>query len=156
MIGAHPKIAATVSVVLLVLSLGLVARRVWRYPAPRPPQAYYLNLQNGELFAAVPALPPIIAADGGQAVRAYVFSCTGCDDPQARRTLYLEMYTEDAKAQFTASERDQNSAVIVQGHLVSAYVPGADPQWVPASSPQGVAIARAPWQQCANPVECKP
>ena len=78
---------------------------LWKTYAPpdkTPRQAYYFNLESGELFTQqIGQFTPIRVAHAGaapvhdpagQGVRAYVFSCGDCGDADSRYIGWIEMH----------------------------------------------------------------
>jgi len=121
----------------------------------RNEQAYYMDAQTLDLFAADVLPAPIASPTGGEGVRAYVFTCGACDVDQWA-VAYVEKFTPDARAAMlepTAVERSrEESEALVQrmeeGRLVAGVGAGESMQWEKASSAAGIAIRQRATQRC--------
>lgn len=157
------KTKLIVGVVVLALAALLIGRAITggRVQGKAPEAEWFYDLKTGELFtASAKNIPPIAApSDPGAAagVRAYVFSCGACDEAE-RQVLYLETYSEDARAameQINTLTDVQPSAPlesrVERGHYVAAVpATGDEPQWVLTVSPRGQELARAFWTMCGK------
>jgi hypothetical protein len=152
------NVAARIVVGLLaVASLGLLA---WQLRGSGLPDisggAYFYSLASGELFVADNTeIPPI---QGGDGVRAHVFSCGDCADAAARYIGWLETYTDEAKAAL-AQETIGEQPVLPPDPMIAAEPrAGEPPTWFIVSSPQAMRIQQAATTRCGDksPNHCMP
>lgn len=156
----------TVSIAALILAVGIAISQLAgsNEPPVRTPTLWFYNVTNGGLTALPDQLPPAII-DGGEAVRAYVFTCGECQVPDDRIVAYLEMFSTQAKqtmAQAAVSKYEnqldemtagtRNSLFGSEGHLVRKPT---DAAWVSADSPAGRAL-RNHTPTCSNGEYAKP
>lgn len=80
-LGAAIAILALAAGILLSRSAG--SRRA-------PAQTWFLDLQADTLIASDSLTSPVTLPSGAQAVRAHVYSCGSCDDPDQRMIVYVE------------------------------------------------------------------
>ncbi len=145
---------------------------------PRPLKAYYYDAATGDFFpGGFNETPPIQTPSGsmidGQpaGVRANVFSCSGCSNPQSRYVAYLDTFTPEAheaqrklmaKTQELLSttgptnpvlsgEQEEASSpslmnIVLKGHMVAKV--GKFPIWEPSNSKRGAAIVQAGMKKC--------
>ncbi len=162
----NPTVAIIGTVVVLVASLAAIAYTVWPQPAIQPVDVYFYDVDANQLFTASNNdLPPIKAPSGGMGVRAYVFACNDCDDPDDRFVAWLEMYTPEYKQALrnprpVTPESDEPmielGSVMEQGQLVRAP---ESPGWVSHASQQGLAVMEKVQEQCEGgspPNNCFP
>ena len=190
-LNQNSTISTIAAVALLVAALGaiVVQLREEEYEY-EPVPVWYYDLNTGELFVAKSdRIPPIEAPSGRlpsgmpAGVRAHVFSCGDCENPDERFLGFLEMYTKEVRDQLTNPEQpDQgpDSEPITQmrieeGHLIrSAPKKGKtgglgpqsrgddeDAKWVPMESQQGYKIQRQVQERCGDkedvyPEPCRP
>lgn len=146
-----------VTIITLMVLVGSIAA-ILMYNRPtvyEPMEVYYYDLDTNELFEGMSDdIPPVTAPSGGYGVRAYVYTCSSCTDPDALFIGYLEMFTREAKEMMnrpTGSTADitpeEEMMLLQQGHLVRA-VEGEG--WVPESSEAGLMITDAPYEICGE------
>jgi hypothetical protein len=153
----HPAIIAVIAILIIV---GCVIWTTRGNDGVTPSQQiYFYDLGSGELFTADRAQEPPVDAPSGAAlgVKAAVFSCGACTDDDfviAFISTYSEPAREALQQRGQAGEEDfdvQRDAIIEQGMLVAALPEdGEQPRWVPAMTPQGIAIASRTDKLCGD------
>lgn len=156
-------------VIVAIITLGIATVMIVRQTRPprltKSGQAYFYDLDSRELFTAPGnQLPPITAPSGGRGVLAHIFACDDCGDRSKHVVVYLEMLTEEVQARLLSDTGGDHSsrehaALLDTGLRVAAKPsPGEEPQWVAASSAQGLAIQDQARKLCdGNPARpCKP
>ncbi len=112
-----------VSVSLLVgvsIFLGLGGTGKRPTSPPRKSQAYFWDLNKRELFTADADLLGPIDTDSGDfeghpaGVRAVVFSCGSCNDPEARFVAWLEMPGKDANDTSSPGEDNEGPGPLIR------------------------------------------
>ena len=159
----HRKKQLTLLLVVLAVVLFLVARK----PASGRPegQLWFYNEITGQLFAASDlSIPPIKTTSGpGTGVRAWVFSCGDCANPDERFIGYLEKMHPNTK-KIMDEEIAKTSVSMGIGKLIDKYSSGIlvrspnKKNWVPRNSPAGQAIIGNSLKtgDCSNPTPCLP
>ena len=159
----HRKKQLTLLLVVLAVVLFLVARK----PASGRPegQLWFYNEITGQLFAASDlSIPPIETTSGpGTGVRAWVFSCGDCANPDERFIGYLEKMHPNTK-KFMDEEIAKTGASMGIGQLIDKYSSGIlvrspnKKNWVPRISPAGQAIIGNSLKtgDCSKPMPCLP
>lgn len=79
--------------VLALTCAGLVL--LYRARPASPAQAYYFDMDTGEVFTAAAAELPIEAPSGGRGVSAVVVSCSACE-PGQWRVVSIHSFTPEA------------------------------------------------------------
>jgi hypothetical protein len=152
-------------VVLLSMSLlSLWLQRDGGRPAG-PGQAYYYDLTSGKLFSGPDdAIAPIDAPGGtGKGVRAFVYSCEGCE-PDSLVVLKLQAMTLEARRVIVTARTDpkmQDALVDAIQHGVRVAAPptsGQEPVWLRPESSEAAALAKAIASHCGGqtPQPCLP
>jgi len=171
------KKKALLSGLLLVLVLTAAAVMVSRLAGgTRPPgvssNAYYYDLNTGELFVDKAGLiPPIDApsgplkgtADTKAGVRAYVFTC-GEDSESDRFIAWIETYTpETQKILIDSNEIKTSHPLVGQGGAVASPLVALTNtntpdkvNWMPSQSLMGIKIVRGSTAPCPNGSFSKP
>lgn len=173
--GASTNVVLAVIAVIagcIVLVWGI---RAWRATPTgiEHEQVWYYDLNTQELFAASHRLVPPIEAPSGltpdgelAGVRAYVFSCGDCGDPEQRYIGWVEKYTPEVRRAIRyqtgiAGEDEAAGADLPaprwdEGHLIRSVENGTD--WVQALSRAGQAIQERAMQRCETgaPTQCYP
>lgn len=151
--NSKSKLMAAGAVVILAIAAVLIARQ--SNPIGAPPatqQAWYLDIDSGALFSdAYGRNTPFDAPGGGKAVRAHVYRNGDCDDVGPSDIAYLTRYTDAALAELAKPDAQRRFDIVDAGLLVAAHTPGQQPQWTPATSPQGAKLITA-----ASGGECLP
>ncbi len=159
----HRKKQLTLLLVVLAVVLFLVSRK----PASGRPegQLWFYNEITGQLFAASDlSIPPIETLSGpGTGVRAWVFSCGDCSNPNERFIGYLEKMHPNTKKNMD-EEIAKTGASMGIGKLVDKYSSGIlvrspnKKNWVPRTSAAGQAIIGNSLKigNCNNPRPCLP
>ena len=159
----HRKKQLTLLLVVLAVVLFLVARK----PASGRPegQLWFYNEITGQLFASSDSsIPPIETTSGpGTGVRAWVFSCGDCANPDERFIGYLEKMHPNTK-KIMDEEIAKTGASMGIGQLIDKYSSGIlvrspnKKNWVPRISPAGQAIIGNSLKtgDCSNPIPCLP
>ena len=150
-------------------------------------KAYYYDIQTGQLFeGGVQEIPPIGTPDGSTkngmpaGVRANVFTCTDCNDPNARYIGFLETYTPEAQeAQLQLQEiasrnievndSDPNAQTapdtnevdlmdtVAKGRLIAS--PDDLENWFTMETEEGAKLANNAMKKCPDekyPIQCFP
>lgn len=125
-------VVTILAAVILVAALGLVVMQ-FQGPTYVPPNVYYWNLDTNEVFVQrADAVPPIQAPNGGEGVRAYLFSCGECSPDQWFG--YLQKFDEEGKRL-----QEQGEVLLEEeDHLLVRSLEGGD--WVPIFSAEGTRI----------------
>lgn len=156
LVERHKGLATAVALAVIVLA------GVWIFRSTtgaggraRPKQAYFLDLQTGELFAtSAKEIPPFARPDGGQAVRAHVFACGGDCAGGERFTAYLSRYSDQALAEFAKGSRG-DTEIVVGGQLIAH--PDRPDRWVPATGEVALQIQEQAVNRCRGAaIECHP
>lgn len=149
-------ILATVAVVALLIAGGLIVGRGSSGGAgDGPKHVYFYALNTGDLFTAPNTATTAPAPAGGEGVRAYVYSCTSCDDAASRFAGYVQKYTEQAVAAM-ANPSPETEDALREGNLVASPAEGGELKWVAADSDAGQRIQNAPFNKCAELQPCEP
>lgn len=146
------RIVAGAAVAVAVLTLGFAGYRFF-FPPPRSESipheamAYFYDLNTGDTFTAPATERGPLETESGPCeghpagVRAHVYACQSCDDPQRRFVAWVEIPIEilaaaDAEKYHPYLERDNT-----EGEIASTMVRRPDDaQWVPADSLQALQI----------------
>lgn len=139
-----------IGIVVIVILMGLfvVIPRAQR-EGPEPEFNYFLDTSTGELFSVSSIEPPPVSApSGGVGLRAYVFSCESCDEPDSRFVGYVERFTREARIKRReALERiqmgfdDETSEILLAESETGRFIRRPDEaQWYAADSPEATAI----------------
>jgi len=122
------------------------------------------RLRGNSLPLQTQASPPIETTSGpGTGVRAWVFSCGDCANPDERFIGYLEKMHPNTK-KFMDEEIAKTGASMGIGQLIDKYSSGIlvrspnKKNWVPRISPAGQAIIGNSLKtgDCSNPIPCLP
>jgi hypothetical protein len=140
--------AAIVIIAIILASSAVIILRSGAITTPDK-QAYFFDLDTGELFTADRELQAPIAAPSGEGngMRAVVFGCGSCNADDLR-VAYIMKYSDDAGTAIgpdmagAGDAPPQQLAGAVQKEPLVAAPPaaGEQPQWVVTSSPQGSTI----------------
>lgn len=151
------------AVVLLVIALGAIIMQTRGGGGSGIIDVYYYDLSTGQLFTGPSnQLAPIEAPSGPYngkpgGVRAFVFSCTDCDDESTHFIGWLDMYTPEAKEALAnpTAEMGASFELYERGHLVKRV---EDETWVSANDPEGFRVMEAISQECpgGRPQPCYP
>lgn len=159
----YPAIGAVLALVVIAVAGTIIVRSQQGSTVVAPDQAYFYSLQSGELFSSsYDNLPPVQAPNGGEGVRAYVYSCATCD-VQNQFTAYLETYPAEAKAKLKAAKASKNyneAGEIMTATRQIAALPesGSEPEWFNAASPKAQSLMNQHRTKCgdAMPIVCDP
>ena len=149
----NPQVGVIIAVVIIVIAAVVFISTRKGSVSSRLGTVYYYDLDSRETFTDKPKVPPIDAPSGGKAVRAHLFACGSCDDPQSHKPGYLETYDTAVQQQLQEGATPEAAGA---GHLVSPVPESGPPQRVPYDSPQGMQLRNDPLPDCAQPVECNP
>jgi hypothetical protein len=137
-------LAITVAVVVCAGAFAIYQLNGMRAPRVSVPQYYYTDDDGKTLFSATGELVAPFDHGGKQAVRAYVYECSG-----KRFVGYLERYNDETKKMLlAAADAVRNAKPGDQAPPVIAQAAGAarggrevkrpgDAKWVPAMSGEG-------------------
>ena len=144
---------------------------------------WYLDLDTGKLMAkSATLLPPIPASSPTSGVRAYVFSCGGCDNENARFVAYVERYEPEARSKLQsareqiASETHQDPDDVdissmpqmqltelglnpydgLESAAGERNLPPQEWTWHSAGSPEALAARQKSLKRCNRPAPCSP
>lgn len=150
----NPLAGVLIAAALIAVAVVITMRSGSAADAPR--QAWFYDVQTGQLFAAAASeIPPVDAPSGpGNGVAAFVFGCGSCNEAD-RFINHLLTYTE--KARQTMAQLDTHD-MTTQVDLIDAGTrvapppdePGAEPQWIPKTSPQGADLIDAAPSRCTG------
>ena len=128
-------------------------------------QLWFYNEVTGQLFSASDlSIPPVETVSGpGTGVRAWVFSCGDCSNPDDRFIGYLEKMHPDTK-RLMDEEIAKTGASTGVGKLLDKYAAGilvrspGGSNWVSRMSSAGQAIISNSLTSgnCSNPKPCLP
>ncbi|MCX5659769.1 MAG: hypothetical protein NTW19_08620 [Planctomycetota bacterium] len=171
------------SMLMLGVFFALIAATVFVYlftrPAPMittdtPRPVWFYDLADGKLFVKSSTLVPPIAAPSGKVmpdgspmgVRAYIFSCGSCTDPQARYIGMLERYSPDVQMILQKPPPDREgepptdlTAVAARGHFIAKPDKAGSVAWHDWASSEGRTILEESNHECSNgqlPSQCLP
>jgi hypothetical protein len=134
------------------------ARKIPPFPAPEPTQ----SRPEGR-----PDPPGALRSSTGEdlAVRAYVFSCEGCQIEAQRFIGWLESFPPEQRRALRAAQRASRAEDLSQAHRRALRVRSrlgprirslAEAQWVHANSPQGQRIIQRAYGRCPQGVPAEP
>lgn len=169
-VNGHSGIATLAALILAGASVGVMANNLLRGPRYEPLPVYFYDLNSGQLFVEQSNLIAPIASptDTGEerepnGVRAFVFTCTSCDDEASRFIGWLEKYSPAAKAmlEMPMEEMDADTALrfdteFERGHLLRGV---DDRRWVTAESDRALALMDRAMTRCGEentPRPCVP
>ncbi len=153
--------------ILLLIVLVVALLFVRKTPTSGRPegQLWFYNEITGQLFAASDlSIPPIETLSGpGTGVRAWVFACGDCSNPNERFIGYLEKMHPNTK-KIMDQEIAKTGASMGIGKLIDKYSSGIlvrspnKTHWVPRTSAAGQAIIGNSLKigNCSNPMLCLP
>ena len=146
-LNKHPKAAALVSILALVGAVGYLF--YFQFSKNRRPEGdlWFYNLETGQLFPESDlSVPPIDTESGpGTGVRAYVYSCGDCANPDQRYVAYLETMVPQAKKAVEGYLKEFGTQTGI-GMAIDKFEAGIlvrapeGIQWVPQMSPEGQRI----------------
>jgi len=146
-ISGNPRAAIGVALIILAGSLGVILKLVVPHSQAGPVDAYFYDVGSGELFTASNGnVPPIEAPSGKEGVKAHVFSCGDCGDPDQRFIAYLEKYTAEYKQKL---REEQLVPASLQGESLLRGSPGGR-QWYQAASRGSVRMMAAVRDRCGK------
>jgi len=137
---------------LVGVVLGVLIASIWWFvlkPSNRTPNGsvYYLDLKAMTLFSAAEVEPsPISSPSGNEAVKAFVYSCSTCDDDAFRFIGYLEKYSEAYK-QALRSGSEMSDDVAYNGEMFGT--PDGK-TWLPKLSEAGQALVISLAKKCGG------
>jgi hypothetical protein len=117
--------------------------------------AWYFYDLNAKSLISKPTDTPS-PTDSGNALRAYVYSCTDCAVAKSHFIAYLEQLTPEATAGMNdpALDHDQRSQKRLAGWQLRTV---ESTEWLPATSPQGRELMDSAWKRCGKePKPCDP
>ena len=153
--------------ILLLVVLAAALFLIKKVPTSGRPedQLWFYNEITGQLFAASDlSIPPIATTSGpGTGVRAWVFSCGDCLNPDERFIGYLEKMRPNTK-KIMDEEIAKTGASMGIGQLIDKYSSGIlvrspnKKNWVPRTSLAGQAIIGNSVKigNCSHPRPCLP
>ena len=153
----QPIVAGVVILILLLSFARIMCTLMGDNRAPRITEFFYYDVNTGNLFVAnYEAVSPIAAPSDidnntGRlnGVRAFVFSCTDCSDPDTYMIKYLQRYTPKAKEaheKMLAGEMSDEYMYISPEEESEIKRPG-DENWVPSISEEANKIMEEAYQE---------
>ncbi len=151
----HERPVGVAATLLLISAIAsVIAHQPGQKPqTPRPQSSrsvYFLDLATNKLLPfSASVLAPASGRNGGECVRAFVWSCGDCSE-QGRRIGWLEKYTAEAKK---ASDPDAHP-----GHLIKAV---DDARWFSYTDKKErgrimSSMTQAQCEQGSQPGPCEP
>lgn len=139
------------AVVLLVVALTIVVMQGIGGGPATPDQAWFMDTETGEYFAAdIEQIPPIQSPEGNPAVKVHFFSCGACNEEE-RFVGYYEKYTEEAKQAMqqarNAENEEQMPMMMEQMMMGQLYSPDGE-NWFPAMSGPGTQLQAQLSERC--------
>ena len=126
-------------------------------PASRELMAYFYDQNKGELFIAPARDQGPVATDSGSyegrpaGVRAHVYACRSCDDPEDRFIAWLEMPVEEFMGDDPDVLEKYQPVVGEDEEIAFAMVRRVkDKQWVRGDTPEAQAIYEEFAQRCGT------
>lgn len=149
--GKNP-VVAVIAVIILLVAVFFIFKQMGLggggYGSAK--DAYWYDVDTGELFGHAAVLPPIEAPSGGEGVRAYLFACNDCDDKSDRFIGYLERYSEEGR-RILKEEQDKGNpmarALAMEGAEIRR---DTDEEWLPAMGDDGKALRQEPQTKCGG------
>ena len=155
-VNEHSGIATVSAMVIVVCAVGYLATRVFHIGRPAgemPQRHWFYDLSDKKLFGDASAkVAPFNTEEGHVAVKAVVYHCGSCSEPQ--KIAYLEKYTTKGKAkieklQVEMKEKGQDPSMAFMminqmnlGQSVGSFVSRVNPvKWVHTAKSQGKAAA---------------
>ena len=160
LLNNNSSIVTLASLVVLILALGWMVQTSMlnRYNSADVPNAWFYDLNTGELFEAKSnAIPPIDAPSGNlpngepAGVRAKVFACGDRSDPAKQFVGWLEKLTPEAKQAIVQGQTGEgmSSSSSSIGYLEGLLVRSADgDRWVSANSREAMRLFQSPRDRC--------
>jgi hypothetical protein len=111
-------------------------------PDALPHLNWFYDLGSGKVFvSSSDQNPPIDAPSGpGKGVRAHHFTCTACEDRNARFIGYYEMYTEEGLARFKAGNAAAQDQILLSADAK---------EWIRRDSEAGAQLQSGVAGRCA-------
>ena len=156
--GNNP-VLVVVAVVILAVAIVLIAWNMGGNPPPPQGSRSFYDEGTKELYPfAKQEWPPVKAPSGQDGVKAFVYSCTDCEDKSSRFIGYLQKFTPEGKENLLKAfkENDMNARVI-EFERALVRVPD-EAQWYEKNTAEGVEIRDAIHDNCAEgevAEECK-
>lgn len=115
-------------------------------------QAWYYDVDTGQLFAGASAMiPPVDAPSGpGNGVRAHIYTCGACE-PGEWQIVYLQSMTERAKALLADPDLPRQPGGELTGERIAE--PPADGEaidWISAANPRAMQIQQRATTLCGD------
>lgn len=160
-INNNPAVGLIIAVV--VVGVAIFVLRGNARPADNP-QAYFYDLETGQLFAGLKTdVPPIDAPSGaGNGVQATVMSCGSCDNPDERFVAWISRFDPQVQDMVRRMNESANpvdadgnpiDVMYVNSHAYIAVAPesaGGEVDWISINAPQAQTIRQAPYDKCAQ------
>jgi len=153
-LNEHSSVSSSIALLVVVATLGYVSLRTFggRAGGELPQRHWFYNLNEKKLFGdAATNVAPFKTADGHDAVKAVVYHCGSCSEPQ--NIAYLEKYTTKGKQrikkkqqELKADGEDPSMAYMMvnqmgMGQPLGQYVSRVEPvRWVNTANPQAAII----------------
>jgi hypothetical protein len=109
---------------------------------------YWYDLKEGKYFGHPPTLEVVMAPSGTEAVRAYVFACHDCSDPNDRYVAYLERITPEARNVLYKEVADGNpmGRTMAMGHALIRRE--HDTEWLQTTFPDARKLVGESFTKC--------
>ena len=146
--GNNP-VLVVVAVVILIVAGILIFTNLSRSPdVPHNARNYWdegdskLYPYDGNEF------PPVKAPSGGEGVRAYVFSCSDCNDKGTRFLGYVQKFTPEGRADLLKAFEENNLTDRIAAFEQSLIRHPDETDWYEKGSPEGLEIQDTVTQRC--------
>jgi len=147
--GKNP-IVAVVAVIIVVVAVIYMFRGGGKDLSSSVAEWNWYDTGTSELYGdASPELSPIQAPSGKDGVKAYVFSCTSCEDKGSRFIGYLEKYTDEDKAAIASTYESGNMGARTEAYNNAKVRGENDTEWVVKSSAEGADVVASANAECA-------
>ena len=150
--GKNP-VVAVVAIIVIIVAVILIARR---FMSPGVTGAVgagtFYDVGKKEVYPQTDpgAIPPVKLPSGNEGVRAWVYSCSSCDDKTSHLIGYLEKYTEEGKAAVQRSyDMPTDFAARAEARQYRLIRREDDKDWVDWDSMEGEAILAEAEEICA-------
>ena len=155
--GKNPVVAVIAAIVLIVALIFIFKQMGGGGGVGSPQDAYWYDLDTGELFGHKNVTPPVPAPSGGEGVRAHVYACNDCNDKTDRFISFLERYTEEGK-KFLEKEQAAGTNPMFRAEALqySEVRREEDTEWVSGANMEETIAVRAQYETRCGGKPAKP
>lgn len=150
-LNGNPLAAGGIALGVVVLAVLVLAYWYWPQNTQGSGLVWAYDVQAGRLYAT-PALTGTVGDVGQDVYEAEVYTCSTCD--AERNVAYLIQYDQTARAAILQRQKgieevngEPISEIINRGRMVRRL---EDPNFMPASSPQGFALIERAVSMCGE------